>query len=136
MAGRLTVVQADITTMAVDAIVNAANRALAPGAGIDGAIRRAAGPRITEATARIGGCETGEACITDGFDLPARHVIHTVGPIWRGGRDGEAERLASCYRACLSLARDHDLLVTVHKRGVLPGSWAGHKRRVRGWCNF
>ena len=110
MAGRLTVVQADITTMAVDAIVNAANRALAPVAGIDGAIRRAAGPRITEATARIGGCETGEACITDGFDLPARHVIHTVGPIWRGGRDGEAERLASCYRACLSLARDHDLL--------------------------
>lgn len=107
--GRLTVLQGDITTLRVDAIVNAANRALEPGAGVDGAIRRAAGPGITEATRRIGGCETGQACITDGFDLPARYVLHTVGPVWRGGNDREADLLASCYRACFALARDHDL---------------------------
>jgi O-acetyl-ADP-ribose deacetylase (regulator of RNase III) len=107
--GTLSVLQGDITTLRVDAIVNAANRALAPGAGVDGAIRRAAGPALTEATRRIGGCETGQACITDGFDLPAAHVIHTVGPIWHGGAMGETELLAYCYRSCLALMRENRL---------------------------
>jgi len=103
-AGRLSVRRADITTLAVDAIVNAVNEALRPGGGVDGAIRRAAGPEINRATARIGRCPTGTAVITDGFALPARHVIHTAGPIWRGGAEGEADKLASCYRAALALA--------------------------------
>ncbi len=104
---RITVVQGDITTQPVDAIVNAANASLLGGGGVDGAIHRAAGPDLLAACRRIGGCPTGEARITPGFGLPARFVIHTVGPVWHGGARGEAELLASCYRASLELAAVH-----------------------------
>ncbi len=102
-------IQADITTLTVDAIVNAANERLSDGAGVNGAIHRAAGPQLTAACRAIGGCPTGQAQITPGFDLPARFVIHTVGPVWRGGNHGEAELLASAYRSSLALAAEHDL---------------------------
>jgi O-acetyl-ADP-ribose deacetylase (regulator of RNase III) len=98
---------ADITTLDVDAIVNAANEALAPGGGVCGAIHRAAGPELARACAAIGHCPTGEARITPGFRLPARFVIHAVGPVWEGGGEGEAELLASAYRSSLALAREH-----------------------------
>lgn len=99
----------DITTLDVDAIVNAANPELAPGGGVCGAIHRAAGPELAEACARLARCPTGEARITPGFRLAARFVIHAVGPVWRGGASGEASLLASAYRASLALARDHNL---------------------------
>lgn len=99
----------DITTLAVDAIVNAANTALAPGGGVCGAIHAAAGPELARACARAAPCPTGEARLTPGFELPARFVIHAVGPIWRGGDSKEAELLASAYRYSLKLARDHGL---------------------------
>lgn len=98
----------DITTLTVDAIVNAANSALIPGGGVDGAINRAAGPELASAMRAIGGCPTGKARITPGFRLPAKHVIHAVGPVWRGGRHGEAKLLESAYRAALELADTHD----------------------------
>jgi O-acetyl-ADP-ribose deacetylase (regulator of RNase III) len=101
---RMEIFQGDITTLAVDAIVNAANEALAPGGGVCGAIHRAAGPKLAQACAAIGGCPTGEARITPGFDLPAKHVIHAVGPVWRGGGENEAELLAACYHNALDLA--------------------------------
>ena len=100
----LEVVDGDITALDIDAIVNAANRHLAPGAGVCGAIHRAAGPELARACAAIGSCPTGEARLTPGFRLKARQVIHAVGPVWRGGDAGEDERLAGCYRASLDLA--------------------------------
>jgi O-acetyl-ADP-ribose deacetylase len=105
---KLEVVVADITTLKVDAIVNAANAKLAGGGGVDGAIHRAAGPQLAAACRAIGGCPTGEVRTTPGFKPPARFVIHAVGPVWRGGTDGEADLLGSCYRRSFKAAREFE----------------------------
>ncbi len=123
--------EGDITRLALDAIVNAANSRLVPGGGVDGAINRAAGRELAEAMAAHGRCPTGEARITPGFRLPARHVIHTVGPVWKGGEAGEDDLLAACYRNSLALACEHGLQ-SIAFPGISTGVYGFPPERAAG----
>jgi len=128
---RLRALRGDITALGVDAIVNAANAALRGGGGVDGAIHRAAGPELLAACRRLGGCAPGDAKATPGFRLAARHVIHTVGPVWQGGAAGEAEVLASCYRRCLAVA-DELGAATIAFPAISTGVYGYPRREAAG----
>jgi O-acetyl-ADP-ribose deacetylase (regulator of RNase III) len=119
---KISVIKGDITQQKVDAIVNAANNSLLGGGGVDGAIHLAAGPGLLEECRKMNGCPTGEARITGGYNLPARFVIHTVGPVWRGGNEGEAEALAMCYKNCLDVALQHGIR-TIAFSSISTGSY-------------